>query len=108
AESEYLITPTPASVNAGPVRFAIANNGNAAHELLLFKTDIGDGDLPRTPDGRVDVTAALLTPIGQAVGIVPGRSAEVSGVLAAGRYVMICNISGHYAAGMHAAFVVGP
>jgi uncharacterized cupredoxin-like copper-binding protein len=106
AEQEYIIAPTPTSVAAGPAEFRVTNNGNATHEFVLVKTDLADGALPRTADGKVDMTASSVTVVGQAQNIVAGASARVAATMAPGHYVMVCNITGHYAAGMHSAFDV--
>lgn len=101
AESEYTITAVPATVPAGAAELHVTNNGNAAHELIVLKTDAAPAALPLSADGRVDLTSSSLTVVGQAQNIVAGGSANVSATLPAGHYVLICNITGHYAAGMH-------
>jgi uncharacterized cupredoxin-like copper-binding protein len=103
-EQEYVISPAPATVAAGRVQFQISNDGNATHELIVVRTDLADGNLPRNADGLVDTTG--LTIVGLAQDIVAGRSASVAADLTPGHYVLMCNISGHYANGMHTAFSV--
>ena len=39
-------------------------------------------------------------------GIAPGASSWVTVTLPAGRYEIVCNLPGHYAAGMYAQLVV--
>ncbi|MGZ8592899.1 MAG: plastocyanin/azurin family copper-binding protein [Actinomycetota bacterium] len=39
--------------------------------------------------------------------IAPGTSATLNLDLDAGTYAVLCNLPGHYANGMHAAFTVG-
>jgi uncharacterized cupredoxin-like copper-binding protein len=106
AEQEYAIVADPASIGAGPAVFHVTNNGNATHEFVLLRTSLADGAMPRAADGRVDTTASSITVVAQAQNIVAGTSASVATTVTPGHYVMICNISGHYAAGMHAGFDV--
>ena len=106
SEKEYSITPGAASASPGPVTFQVSNDGNATHELVLVKTDLAEGDLPRGPDGKVDLASSELISVAQVLDIEAGRVATVAATLTPGRYVMICNVTAHYAAGMHSGFTV--
>ncbi len=103
-EVEYAITPSPTTVAAGPAVFHASNDGNAPHELVVIATPLPDDSLPRTPDGKVDLASSQLRVVGQASGITPGGHADVTASLTPGSYVLICNVTGHYAAGMHSRF----
>ena len=99
--SEFAITPAAASVPAGQITISAANQGKFPHELVLIKTDAASGDL--ATNGEVDETGL----VGELEDLAPGGEAqELSATLAAGHYVMLCNLPGHYAKGMHTDFTV--
>ncbi len=98
--NEMNVVPTPATAKAGKVTFAVNNAGQLPHEMVVIKTDkkadaLGSGT-------KVPETGS----VGETGDIAPGKSKSVSFNLKAGHYVLICNIAGHYAAGMHADFNV--
>jgi uncharacterized cupredoxin-like copper-binding protein len=90
-------------VDAGRVKFTVTNNGTVEHELVVIRTDLPAGSLPETASGRVDEEGAGLTKLDpEAEDIAPGTSKSATLKLSAGRYVIVCNLPGHYANGMHA------
>jgi uncharacterized cupredoxin-like copper-binding protein len=102
-EKDFRIS-APAAVAAGPVDLDVTNKGPIAHELLVVRG--ARGSLPMRADGvTVDEdavenrTAGALEPTGA------GES-ELSVDLAPGHYVLLCNMSGHFRAGMHTELVV--
>jgi uncharacterized cupredoxin-like copper-binding protein len=89
----------PAAVPAGSVDLAVRNEGPIAHELLVVRGT--SHDLPIRADGvTVDEdaiesrTAAVLEPT-------QAGESDLSADLAPGHYVLLCNMSGHFRAGMH-------
>ncbi len=105
----------PSSVPAGPVSLRVFNAGFLNHELVVLPLAQGQvpGQRPVGPDGKVDEAGSL----GEASrtcgpdqgdeqtdnpGIAPGASGWTTINLPPGRYELICNIAGHYAAGMYA------
>ena len=98
-----------ASVPPGQVSFVVTNLGHLLHELLILPLPEGQAPGTRTsgPDGRID-EAGLLGEAssscddGEGPGIVPGASSWVTIDLGPGRYELVCNYPGHYAAGMYA------
>ncbi len=102
------------NVPAGAVTLRVTNQGTVDHELVVLPLADGQQIGRRTigADGRVDESTSL----GEASrtngpdagdGIEPGATGWVTLDLAPGRYELVCNISGHYAAGMYALLVVG-
>ena len=76
------------------------------HELFFIKTDAAEGSLKvETATGEVDEAAVGTSP-GEIAKIAAGATKSGTFDLTAGKYVLICNIAGHYALGMHAALVV--
>lgn len=100
---EYYYRPKDATAKAGSVTISAKNVGKLPHELVLAQTNAAPGKLPTLPDGSVD--EAKLEAQGKAPGEIPetlaGKSKKGTLDLPAGRYVMYCNIPGHYAAGMY-------
>lgn len=63
-------------------------------------------------DGQVDEAgslgeASVTNGQGAGEGIAPGASSWVTMDLAPGRYEVLCNLPGHYAAGMYSELTVG-
>jgi uncharacterized cupredoxin-like copper-binding protein len=95
----------PQVVAAGNVVISAHNTGPDAHELILIRrTRPG---LPLRPDGvTVDEDAIEAQTVGAIEPYEPGTTEDLRVHLAPGRYVFICNMSGHYLGGMHADIVV--
>ena len=54
--SEYAIVPEPTTVEAGPIEFAVRNDGHIAHEIMIVRYDGDPGALPLNPVGGADTT----------------------------------------------------
>jgi uncharacterized cupredoxin-like copper-binding protein len=95
----------PRSIEAGRVRLHVHNLGPDTHELLLVR--VRSGYLPLRTDG-LTVDEDKLEPLHpvNVEGMERGKSEEVRVVLAPGRYVLFCNMAGHYLSGMRATLVV--
>jgi uncharacterized cupredoxin-like copper-binding protein len=116
ALQEWAVVPAVASVEHGKVTFAATNKGpEDAHELVVFKTDLGVRDLPANADGKVDEEGAGLTMIGEIEEFDPGKTGSATFDLTPGRYVLVCNIvsdepdgtkESHYRLGMSTEFTV--
>jgi uncharacterized cupredoxin-like copper-binding protein len=86
------------------ITFNVSNDGAILHNFKVIQTDLEPGDLPvsggMVDEGQVDIVA-------QTEGdLAAGESAEVTADLEPGSYVLICNVAGHYEAGMFAGFTV--
>jgi len=73
------------------------------HSFEVLKTDLPHDKLPI--DG-VTAKAKEDGKVGGIESIAPGGSASVTLDLAPGKYVLICNVAGHYQLGMHVSFTV--
>lgn len=106
---DYKISASTPRVSAGPVTFSITNVGPSMHEFNVDRTGLGASELPIGPDGiSVDEDSPDLQRVGLVDGIdIEGR-ATLTLRLAPGHYVFYCNLEGHYLAGMHFSFDVGP
>ena len=94
---------------AGLVSLTVTNTGYLTHELVVLPLAAGQQPGTRTvsSDGKVDETgsvgeASATCRAGEGDGIAAGSTGWVSLHLPAGRYELICNLPGHYAAGMYA------
>jgi uncharacterized cupredoxin-like copper-binding protein len=109
AEHDFQIAPAVTSVPAGLVDLHVTDNGPTGHELLIFQTDLAPDKLPIGSDGRVDETGAGIQKVfDSGANIDVGTTKTFHTAFAAGSYVMVCNLPGHYKAGMHTAFTVTP
>ena len=102
-----------AQVPAGTVSFRVINTGSLVHELVVIPLTSGQGVGERAvgADGRVDETgsvgeASKTCGAGAGDGINPGAIGWVTLTLAPGNYELVCNLPGHYAAGMYALLAV--
>ena len=101
--SEWKVNPASASSPAGSVTFSVANKGSQVHEFVVVKTDLKADALP-VADNKIDESA--LTPVDEIEDIAAGATPTLTVDLAAGHYVLLCNIETHYEQGMHADFDV--
>ena len=102
---DYSITVTPATMKAGTIKIGIKNSGAMLHEFDLIKTDLAPDKLPIDTGAAKAKTDGLVKQV-QNLGV--GKVATVSADLAAGHYVIICNVAGHYQLGMRAELTVQP
>lgn len=103
--SEFAVELSTDSASAGEVTFNIANEGEQIHELVIFQTDLAEDALPMVGD-EVDEAGEGLTLVDEVEDVEPGATADLTMDLEAGSYVALCNVTGHYADGMHASFTV--
>jgi uncharacterized cupredoxin-like copper-binding protein len=102
---DYFYSPKDATAaTAGKVRIAVANSGELPREMVLARTNADPSQLPTKPDGSVNEDA--LNSPGEIADVAPGRTKSGSIELTPGRYVMFCNVPGHYAAGMYGTLTV--
>jgi uncharacterized cupredoxin-like copper-binding protein len=100
---DFSIDLASSSAPAGSVTFDISNEGPSAHEFVILKTDEAPDALP-VKDSEVEEDK--LDVVDEAEDIAPSTTATLTTDLEAGSYVIICNVTGHYEAGMHSAFTV--
>jgi uncharacterized cupredoxin-like copper-binding protein len=110
---EFAVIPSPAQAPAGDVTFDVTNEGpDDVHEFVVFATDLAPEALPTVEDGSVDETGEGVELQGEIEDIAVGDTQSVTIDLAAGNYVLICNIydaaeqESHYQEGMRVTFTV--
>jgi uncharacterized cupredoxin-like copper-binding protein len=100
-----MVTVNADSAMAGEVTFTIANDGSIGHEFLVVKTDIEVGKIPLDGDHFPEPAEGL--EVIDEIGEFPqGTTESLTLMLEPGKYQLVCNLPGHYAAGMHTGFEV--
>jgi uncharacterized cupredoxin-like copper-binding protein len=111
-QAEYSVTSDPTGVPTGSVQLNVTNHGAIGHEFVIMQTDnppnalLYDNTTQKALEdapGQQDVGEVG----GEPPFILPGQSDTGTFDLAPGRYVFLCNIPGHYKAGMYTSFTVG-
>jgi len=108
---ENEILPDLDAVAAGAVTFNASNVGDAAHELVIVRTDVAPDALPAGEDGAVDESGEGIAVIGRIGKFAAQSDASITVDLEAGSYVLICNLVdnaafSHYEAGMYRRFTI--
>lgn len=101
SETDWTLTVDSVSVPAGPVTFTFENAGDHPHEMIILKTDTPFDALQIT-DNRVSEDDS----VGEIGETEAGVTVSKTFDLAAGNYVLVCNILLHYGHGMRVAFTV--
>jgi uncharacterized cupredoxin-like copper-binding protein len=91
---------------AGALRFEVTNwSRSTLHEMLIIAVDHAQAPLPydaaanRVPENQVRV-------LGDTGDMQPNASKTLDVTLVPGTYLLLCNLPGHYAAGMVTPFTV--
>jgi len=105
-EKDFSVSLDPTEVPAGEVAFRITNEGPSVHEFVVFKTNLAADALPVDSEGAVDEEGKGVEHQGEVEDIAVGATANLSLELDAGSYVALCNLPGHYIAGMTTGFTV--
>ncbi|MCI4656280.1 sulfocyanin-like copper-binding protein [Cryobacterium zhongshanensis] len=107
------LTIDRSSVHSGTVSFVATNDGSITHELVVLPLagTQAAGSRPISSDNEIDETESLgeasaTCAAGAGSGITSGAAGWVTLTLAPGRYEVVCNLPGHYAAGMYRELTV--
>ena len=97
-----------ATVPHGTVSFLVTNDGSIDHEMVVLPLAGSRTAGARSVggDGKIDEAGSLgeaskTGGAGAGDGIAPGASGWVTVTLAPGHYELVCNLPGHYSAGMY-------
>ncbi len=99
--AEWTLVPSATALRAGKVTFRVRNDGAIEHEFVVLRTDSHHHAL--TVKKAVAVETGRQ---GEIPKIVPGQERSLTLSLKPGKYVLICNLLGHYKAGQFAALRV--
>jgi uncharacterized cupredoxin-like copper-binding protein len=106
-EQDFGIHVSLTTLRAGNYVFVDHNHGPSSHELVMWKTDLGATQLPRGGDGRVNEDSPKLDSVlDSGSSLQPGEMRLLTASLEPGHYVMVCNLPGHYNAGMRVDITV--
>lgn len=100
---EFFVKPSSETVAAGEVTFPVRNAGGATHEFIIYRTDEAadaleqDGGTAKLDEARV---------VEETDDLAAGDETEVTVDLEAGKYLLLCNLPGHYQSGQVVAFEV--
>jgi uncharacterized cupredoxin-like copper-binding protein len=110
---EWAVAPAADSAPAGDVTFEVTNNGpDDIHEFVVLMTDLDPAELPTDETGTVTEEGEGIMVVDEIEDIPVGETQELTVTLAAGNYVLLCNIyteseaEAHYQMGMRVAFTV--
>jgi uncharacterized cupredoxin-like copper-binding protein len=103
---DFAIALDASTAASGDTTFTVSNLGPSEHEFVVFKTDLAPTDLPLNSEGVVDEEGPGVTHVDEIPGIGTGCTSALMLDLDSGKYVFICNLPGHYAAGMTVGFTV--
>lgn len=104
--TEWNVNVDAAKAYAGDVKFAIENRGSVEHEFLVVKTTYEHGKIPVGSENKIDEEDPGIAVVDEIPEWSAGQSKTLGVTLEPGTYELLCNIEGHYANGMHAAFEV--
>ena len=96
----------PAHAKAGKITFDVTNNSkDTIHEMIVMQLDAAGDALPYVAaENTVDEDKA--GDKGEVSELDPGKSGSLTVELKPGKYLLICNVPGHYASGMWTEFTV--
>jgi uncharacterized cupredoxin-like copper-binding protein len=99
--TEFAFEPDELSTKAGTLTVTAKNDGSAPHEFVLIRTKKAADALPVKGSEASDAGA-----VGEIPQQEPGASASHKFKVKSGPYVFICNVPGHYKAGMFGTLTV--
>jgi uncharacterized cupredoxin-like copper-binding protein len=96
------VRPQTHDAASGKVTFRVTNDGKAKHEFVVLRTDKPAAHLP-IHEGE----ASEAGNVGEIGDLAPGQTKTLTLNLPPGHYAFVCNLPGHYMAGMHTDFTIG-
>lgn len=104
---EWFVRMEVNTVDVGEVTFAVTNFGAILHEFVVVRSNYDAGAIPMAAGGVFDERDPGIDVIGEIPDWPGGQARSLTVDLAAGVYELVCNLPGHYAAGMHSMLAVG-
>lgn len=98
---EFKVIPSPLSAKRGAVSFSVKNTGTIDHEFVVLRTNTPPAKLP-VKGGKAVETGR----VGRLGPLKAGSSKSLNLTLKSGKYVLLCNLPGHYQAGQRIGFSV--
>jgi uncharacterized cupredoxin-like copper-binding protein len=98
---DFRFAPSSLTARAGKLTIKATNTGQQEHELVLVRTSAAPNAIP-SKGGKASEAGS----VGEISEQAPGASGTHTFKLTPGRYVFLCNVDGHYAAGMRGSLIV--
>jgi len=105
-EHDFGIDVKQTQLHAGNYVFVDSNHGPSQHELVMWKTKDAADALPRDGNDVNEDSSALESVLDSGSSLAPGETRLLTANLVPGHYVIVCNLPGHYHAGMHVDITV--
>jgi len=102
---DFKIEPRLPTTTSGRVELRVRNAGPATHEFVVVRSDLPADQLPIAADG-LSVDEDKVVPAGELDEVEAGSTGTLTLALTPGRYVLFCNLEGHYLIGMSASIEV--
>ena len=100
--SDFAIHASRTDVPAGRVVLRVTNDGPSTHEINVDRSPYAAGGIPRQRDGiTANEDAHGLHRIDSIEQVDLHQTSDLTVNLRPGRYVLWCNLEGHYLGGMH-------
>ena len=99
---EWKVAPSATTAEAGAVTLDVTNAGKLPHEMVVLKTATPAAKLASDGTPRLKETGH----VGEVAELKPGASGKTTIDLAPGHYVLVCNLPGHWTAGMRTDLTV--
>ena len=103
--SEWKVT-VAGTIKSGKTTITSTNSGVAQHELLVFKSNLAPAAFPVDAAGNIKEEGAGVALVSDGDNIDPLGSQVRSLDLVPGTYLFVCNIPGHFKAGMFTTVTV--
>ncbi len=104
--NKYFVKLDKKKVKAGKVTFQIDNVGELYHEMIVYLSDLAPGDIPidktenkaeLEEDDEIGEAVYSSPPRGEEDHhIRPERGVDMTLTLDKGKYILLCDITGHY------------
>jgi hypothetical protein len=96
------------TIKSGKTKLTINDIGVAAHELLVFKSNLAPSAFPTDKSGDIEEDGPGVKLLSDGENIDPGGTQTRTIDLAPGTYFLVCNIPGHFKQGMFTEVTVAP
>lgn len=100
---DYVVETSQRTVPAGAVRIGVRNRGSQPHDLVVIRTELAPDALPYDAGRARAREDGLVAKTEEFPG---GGTRRLDVTLDPGRYVLICNVPGHYQLGMRTGLLV--
>jgi uncharacterized cupredoxin-like copper-binding protein len=99
--SDFKVGMSASTFATGQHAVVISNGGTVQHELLVFRADLDAAAYPVDAAGNIIEEGPGITKVSDGANIDPGQSQNRTvELVTAGRYLFVCNLPGHFKAGM--------